>query len=187
MTMTRIHASDLLRWINNSRIAAMGTDRAEVRSLSFVVESLFFYHLIEPGFYILFVPESLTWKVAGLSQFGRWPVALVFIGAALMLVPHLVTLAFFPDRLGCQWPRALAARAGLFGATVWIMLAYLSVDLDYEWLTTFFGARVGMDLWVSTVFGLSLNAQQAREKAAAIIRLQRLQSAVHQAQKVDVR
>lgn len=173
--MTRIHAHDLLRWINDSRIASMGTDRAEVRSLSFVVMAVFFAQLVEPGVYIAFIDDSLTYKVATLNTLGgRLPMAILFFCAAAMLIPHLIALAFFPDRLGCQWPRALAARAGILGAASWALLSYLSSPLDYEWLTTVYGTRAFVDLWLAVLFGLSLNAQQAREKAAAILRTQRM-------------
>lgn len=173
--MTRIHARDLLRWIDDSRIAAMGTDRAEVRSLSFVVMAVLFEQFIEAGAYIAFIDDSLTYRVATLNALGgRLVMALLFFGAAAMLVPHLIALAFFPDRLGCQWPRALAARAGIIGAASWGLLAYLSSPLDFEWLTTVYGTRAIVDLWLAVLFGLSLNAQQARERAAAILRQQRM-------------
>jgi hypothetical protein len=173
--MDRIHSHDLLRWIHDSRVAAMGTDRAEVRSLSFVVMTVFLAQLVEAGFYIGFIDESLTYKVATLSALGgRLPLAIAFFGAASMLVPHLVALAFFPDKLGCQWPRALAARAGIVGAASWGLMAYLSSPLDYEWLTTVYGTRAMVDLWLAVLFGLSLNAQQARERIAVLTRRHQL-------------
>jgi hypothetical protein len=178
--VNRLHAEDMLRWIRESRLAALGSDRAEVRALSFVLVCYFIEQLVEVGTYVAFIEESLTHRVASLSAFGTVPLAVAFFGAAAMLVPHWVALAWVPDTLGCRWPRVLAARAGIIGAASWGLLAYLSSPLDYDWLTTVYGTRAFVDLWMAVLFGLSLNAQQAREKSAALVRWQRMQETLQQ-------
>lgn len=166
--MTRIHASDLLRWLNNSRVAAMGSDRAEVRSLSFALMGVLFYQLAEAAYFIAFISDALIYRVAELSTFPRWAVVSAFAGAASMLIPHLVALSFFPKTLSCRWPRTLASWAGMVGAVSWAILAYLSVDLDFDGVWTAYAVRASVDLWVSVIIGLSLNSQQARETQAAL-------------------
>jgi hypothetical protein len=176
--VTRITPSDLLRWINQSRLAALGNDRSEVRALAFMVEVVFFALVSEPGLFIGFIDESLQWKVASMSAFGRWPMAIAFIAAALMVLPHMFTLAFLPEKLSCQWPRKVAAFGCIVAAASWGMLAYISNPLDYEWLTGLFLSKCLVSLWLGVIVGLSLNAQQAREKAASLIRWQRMKDAL---------
>jgi hypothetical protein len=176
--VTRIHAADLLRWINDSRLAGMGNDRAEVRALAFMLMVVFFAMVAEPGLFIGFFSQSLMWKVASLCTFGRWPVAGLFTVAALMLLPHMFTLAFLPGKLSCQWPRKMAATACIFTAGSWAMLGYLSEPIDADMLTTFFMVKAFLSLWLGIVLGLSLNAQQARERAAALMRWQRMKDAL---------
>lgn len=56
----------------------------------------------------------------------------------------------------------------MVGAVSWAILAYLSVDLDFDGVWTAYAVRAGVDLWVSVIIGLSLNSQQARETQAAL-------------------
>jgi hypothetical protein len=98
--------------------------------------------------------------------------------AALMLLPHMFSLAFLPGKLSCQWPRKLAATACIVTAGSWAMLGYLSEPIDADMLTTFFMVKAFLSLWLGIVLGLSLNAQQARERAAALLRWQRMKDAL---------
>lgn len=157
-----IHPSDLLRILGAAPAARLGDSRVEVRSLSFVVFALFFYQLAEPGFYISSVSESLFYRVAGLNHM-RAPIAFAFFLAAALILPHLASLAFFPDQLHRKLPRKLAAYAAIGGSFVWGFLGYKAWPLDYDWLSGICLLRAFIDLWLGVVLGISVNAQQARE------------------------
>lgn len=161
-----IHPSQLLDFLGSSKAARFGTDRVEVRSLSFIVYALFFYQLVEPGFYISSVSDSLFYKVAQLSHMRAGISAAFFVLAAL-IVPHLVNLVFFPDRLDRKLPRKLAGYAAIGGAFVWGFLGYRAWPLDYDWLSGICMLRASIDLWMGVLLGISVNAQQAREAKEA--------------------
>ena len=163
-----IRPTQLQRYIRSSRIILQGSDRAEVRSLSFMLIAVILYQLCQPAAYILLVPESVTHRVANLvSGIG---IAGAFLLSAGMLLPHLIALAFFPKSLGCRWPRKMAACAGFIGAFMWGALGYISAPLDYEWVTIVFVVNSLFDLWIAVLLGISLNAQQARAHAADLHR-----------------
>ncbi|MGJ7544641.1 hypothetical protein [Variovorax sp. LT1R16] len=163
-----VHPSDLLRYLGTSQVIRLGSDRAEVRSLSFIVMSFLLYQLVEPGVYIVFVRDSITHKVAGLT-YAPLLAAGYFISAALVL-PHLLALAFAPGLLACRAPRKLAAVGAFMGAILWGTLALLSAPLDFDWVTPVYIARAMFDLWIAVLMGISLNAQQARLKAEDLAR-----------------
>lgn len=157
-----IHPSQALKYLSGSKAAAMGTDRVEVRLYAATIALLFFYQLGEPGTYVLFIEDSVMHKVARLSQFPT-AVALGFYATALMLLPLMAVLAFAPDRLACKLPRKLACFAGIAGSFMWLSMAVLARPLDYEWAAYVFAIRAFVDLGLGVLFGLSLNAQHARE------------------------
>ncbi|UNA00790.1 hypothetical protein ZHS_34 [Edwardsiella phage vB_EpM_ZHS] len=160
--MTSVHPSQLLEFLGASRAAEFGSDRVEVRSLSFIVFALFFYQLAEPGFYITFVRESLFYRVASLNNLNH-VLGTAFFVAACMILPHLVNLVFFPKQLARKLPRKIAAFAAMGGAVIWGFLGYKAWPLDYEWLSVVCLLRASIDLWLGVLLGLSVNAQQARD------------------------
>lgn len=168
-----LHPSELLEVLGASPAAKLGDERVEVRSLSFVVFCLFFYQLAEPGFYISSVSDSLFYKVANLHHM-RAPISAAFFLSALMILPHLVNLAFFPGKLARKFPRRLAAYASILGAFVWGFLGYKAWPLDYEWLSFICMLRASIDLWLGVILGISVNAQQAREAKATAESKQRI-------------
>jgi len=157
-----IHPSRLVELLGTSKAARLGDDKVEVRSLSFIVFALFFYQLAEPGFYVAFIPDSLFYRVAAIGHLNALIGAAFFLVAALIL-PHLVALIFFPQKLAKKLPRKLAACAAIGGAFIWGFLGYRAWPLDYDWLSALCLCRAFFDLWLGVQLGISVNAQQARE------------------------
>jgi len=174
-----IHPSQLLKFLGKSRAAELGSDKNEVRSLSFVVFALFFYQLMEPGIDIAFIHESLTRRVTIQSHMSA-AMGVAFFATALMLLPHLANLTFFPKRLSQRLPRKLAAIAAMIGAVLWAVLGFLAWPLHYDWLSGVYLVRSAVDLYLGVLLGISLNAQQARE---AYELAQRRQALIDQAKR----
>ena len=159
------HPRDLLDYITQAKVAELGSDRVEVRLMSITIALMFFYQLGEPGTYILFIEDSATARVARVSHIAAPVIGMLFYMTACMLMPLLVALVFTPHALSCKMPRQLAAAAGIAGSALWILLAILARPLDMDWLSTVFLLRAAVDLGLGLLFGISLNAQHAKEAA----------------------
>lgn len=168
-TMT-IHPSQVLNHLTTSRAASLGSDRVEVRLMSITICLMFMFQLGEPGSYILFVPGSVTHGVAAAMPVNYAAVGVLFYLNAALLVPLLSLLVFRPDQLRRRGPRQVACLAGIFGAVMWGLMATTSLDVaGTRWLTAIFAARAFADLGLGLLFGVSLNAQQAREAAVELL------------------
>lgn len=165
--MSTVHPHQVLDLLTSSKMAALGSDRTEVRSSRATIALLLAYQLCEPGTYILFIEGGLVSKVAGITH-APVLLGLAFYACAALLLPLMMLLAFRPSLLGLKTPRKLATLAGLGGAGLWGLLSFMAADLDFEggWLTVVFAIRAFVDLGLALLFALSLNAQHAREEIA---------------------
>lgn len=164
------HPSQILKYITSSKVAELGSDRVEVRLMSITIALMFLYQLGEPGTYALFIEDSMVHKVAS-TLYSPLGIGIMFYVTAAMLMPLIVMLLFMPSKLQCKLPRQLAALAGIVGAVLWGLMATRSMEIDVKWLTTVFALRAFVDLGLGLLFGLSLNAQHAKE---AVEKLQKM-------------
>jgi hypothetical protein len=138
-------------------------DRAEVRLLSLIVTGTFFYNLLEPAWYIASLNTGAMHKIANMSGYLWWVVG-AFVLAGVMTLPHLLSLALFPQWLACRFPRKMATYAALIAAFLWGFLATLAMPVDIKGLVLLYWLNSLGSLVVGGVYGFSLNSQQLREK-----------------------
>lgn len=157
---------DLREWVKKTCALPQNQNQSEVRVLASLVAAFFLASVGEPLFYLIFVPSSLLSQVARLStvEYGV-PAALAF--SFVMTLPHLATLLFWPDKLHLAWPRKIAAWGALIAATAWLYMAALATPLDVGAVEWAYGMRVIGSLLVGGTYGISLNAQQLRDRLDA--------------------
>lgn len=137
-------------------------DKFEVRLLSIVLTSIFAGDLIRSALGVLFAASTPLYKVADISRFSRYGIAIFCLTFAALTVWHLFRLVAIPSQLADERPRRLATW-GACGATImWVYLAALSepLDLDVWWQYAFkaFGSVL-----IGALYAQSINAQQIRE------------------------
>jgi len=133
--------------------------------MAIVITGTFLYNLLETVMYMLTVPTAMVHKVAGLSQIPHslFVFAGIFIGCALMTVPHFYSLCFAPDKLSRRLPRKLATRATMIASVAWAWLAALAMPLDAGMLPFMYFLNCAGCVIVGLVYGFSLNSQQLRK------------------------
>jgi hypothetical protein len=157
---------DLSKWVEETCALPQNQDKSEVRTLAALVTAGFLVSMAEPLFYLFLVPESLVARVAGMAPFV-YLVAGAFALCLLGTLPHLFALMFRPQSLAVVWPRRLAAKCAIGAAVVWIYLAGLATPLDVGAVEWAYGLRAFGSLLVGGAYGVSLNAQQLRERISA--------------------
>lgn len=146
------------------RVAQLGSDKMSVRLMTAAFVAIIFGQLAEPATYILFIEDSLTYRVARIIPWGgNTLVGVMFYVCALACLPHLFALIFKPERLRRKGPRKLMTTAGCCGALLWFMMAMTASPLDYDYLSWVFVFRGSVDLLAGVLFAVSLNAQRAAE------------------------
>jgi len=182
---------DLSKWVEETCALPQNQDKSEVRTLATLVTAGFLVSMAEPLFYLFLVPGSLVARVAGMaptlhagavaiapggeSLLSSWlaslpSVNLVAVGFLICLLgtlPHLGALIFRPKTLYVTWPRRLAAKCAIGAAVLWIYLAGLATPLDVGAVEWAYGLRAFGSLLVGGAYGVSLNAQQLRERISA--------------------
>lgn len=136
--------------------------KAEVRLYAALISIGFALSLLEPIFYVEFVPQSMVSKVAGLAPWRHCIVAAFGLCLAA-LTPHLVSLLFRPKSLGKRWPRRLAGYAALGSGVTWLYLATLAIPMDAGGVEFAYAIRTLGSAVIGVTYGFSLNAQQGRE------------------------
>lgn len=157
---------DLSKWVEQTCALPQNQDKSEVRTLATLVTAGFLVSMAEPLFYLFLVPESLVSRVAGMAP-SIYLVASAFALCLLGTLPHLFALMFRPQSLSVVWPRRLAAKCAIGAAVLWIYLAGLATPLDVGAVEWAYGLRAFGSLLVGGAYGVSLNAQQLRERINA--------------------
>lgn len=157
--------SSLARYIESAPAIPADKDRSEVRVYATVVTGAAFWSLLTTALYIWTVDDTPLYKVTSLTGHSGICIA-VFVGLALMLLPHLVSLLALPEYLGYQLPRKMVAGAMVGAGFVWGYLATLAHPLDLGLLPLTYWASSAGYMLVGGAFGYSLNAQQALAKLA---------------------
>ncbi len=136
-------------------------DRLEVRLLAAYVTLEFLNSLVGPIVYILQLSPSLIYQVAARS--GHTDViAGLFIAAAVLVLPHAVSLVFIPRTLEVRWPRKFATFAVCMVTLMWAYLAVLTLQLDVGPLFWLYVREVVANGGLAFIYAVSLNAQLLR-------------------------
>ncbi len=148
--------------ITHSHVLEIGTDKVQLRMALGLLTAIIIYNLWEPATYIWFIDDSLAYKTAALLH-ANSIIGSIFILCGLMMAPHLVSLVLIPSLLSCKAPRRMAAAGGVMGAVLWFLMAFVSKDLDSNWVMPVFAIRAVVYMGVAFVYATSLNSQRARE------------------------
>jgi len=108
--------------------------------------------------------QSITGRIAALSTYPN-VLAIVWIALSLLVLPF-----FFAKLLNAEsrYSRLIAwfgRRAILCGGVIWFFLAFLSKNLDYEFVTMIFIANGATCFAVSLVLARGINNAQRRREA----------------------
>ena len=122
-------------------------------------------NFISPALWILGEDRSVIGTTARLAS-NPHAMALVWLAASAMVAPYVLVQLFAPDcggkRLATKW----ACRGVCLGGVLWIYLAYLSKNLDYEIATGLFifNGVSSVALGAVLAFGLNNDQLQAEHK-----------------------
>lgn len=103
--------------------------------------------------------QSLTGRIAQLSTFPT-ALAVVWMTLSLLVVPYLLLQVFNCFLQYRATVTRLACRAVLAGGVIWIYLAFLSKNLDYEYVTAIFIANGLLNVGMAAILANSLNTAQ---------------------------
>jgi len=110
------------------------------------------------GFWVM-SPVSITGKVALLSTYPA-VVGVVWIALSTLVLPYLTMQLFgIGQRYRAKLSR-LACRAILASGVIWCYLAYLSKNLDYDFVTVIFLFNGMTCICTSAVLAIGLNRSQ---------------------------
>lgn len=159
---TRVDEAQLRRNVAAARLPTSAQwDRVEVRLLAAYVTGRAINDLWGYVVYVLHIDGSVLHKVATLPP-GAHVVGALFAAAMALLVPHFLSLLFFPRRLSVRWPRKLALLGAVVACLTWFHLANQARPMDVSGLAWSYFRYAIADLALATVYGVSLNAQLAR-------------------------
>lgn len=132
--------------------------RLQIRLMGAVLAFSLAKDMFTAGLWVLSA-QSLTGRVA---QLAIYPKALAFgwiILAALVLPYFFMQIFDWFEDYRARLTR-LACRSILAGGVLWIFLGYLSRDLDYKYITVIFMITGLVNIAMSTILAISLNAAQ---------------------------
>ena len=112
------------------------------------------------GLWVLSV-QSVTGRIAQLSTYPR-VLAGVWICLGLLVVPYLLLQAFCIGKRYSATITRIACRAILASGVIWCYLAYLSKNLDYEYVTEIFILNGLVCVFTAAILANSLNNAQRR-------------------------
>ena len=159
---TRVDEAQLRRNVAAAHLPTSAQwDRVEVRLLAAYATGSAINDLWGFVVHVLNIQVSVLHKVSTLPP-GTHAVAILFSLALALLVPHFVSLLFFPRRLSVRWPRKLAWAGAVLSCLTWFHLANQARALDVDGLAWTYFRYALADLALAAVYGVSLNAQLAR-------------------------
>lgn len=141
------------------------SSRLAVRLLSILLALDIAKNFVTPALWILGENSSVISTTARLSS-NPEALALVWLAASLMVCPYVLVQLLAPKcalkRLATKW----ACRGVCLGGVVWVYLAYLSKNLDYEIATGLFifNGLSSVALGAVLAFGLNNEQLQAEQK-----------------------
>lgn len=137
--------------------------RAESRLLCAVLAFELMKGMATGGLWIL-SPQSITGRIAALSTYPT-VLATVWIALSLFVLPFFLTTLCDSETRYSHIISWLGRRAILCSGVIWCFLAFLSKNLDYEFVTAIFISNGVTCLAVSFVLARSINSAQRRREA----------------------
>lgn len=135
--------------------------RAECRFISVLLALSMMFNMVEPAVLIFNTPDTMVTRTAYLTSHPDW-IALFFVQAAMLLVPHVWVQAFRPNSRARRWTTKLACFALCVGSALWLLLAYLSATFDIAVITGLFLRNSGGAVTFALALAISLNNEQLR-------------------------
>lgn len=135
--------------------------RQECRFASVLLGLAMFFAMLEPSVLIFYAPETLVARVAGLTHRADW-IALFFLQCAALKLPHLWLQIFHPKSRHLRLFSKLACFALCVASAMWMLLAYLSRNMDVFAVTLVFARNSLGAVAFALAIAISLNNQQLR-------------------------
>lgn len=151
------------------RFIPLSRDRAGVRIYAAGMTALFIGGQLVPAMYLISGSTAPVLKVALVSNVSAPLFGFGFFMAALLALPHLISLVFMPDRLGELRPRRLACIGAGIGAVLYLMLGGISVPLDLGVAPWTYYAKAFGCLIVGTIYALSINTQMVEDNEKSAV------------------
>ena len=105
--------------------------QAAIRSLSVLISFSIVADFLSPALWILNEPTSVISRVASLATSEVF-IAACWFTASSLVIPFVVMQVFFPDCIHRRRIIKSATHGLILGAVVWVFMAFLSRNLDYE-------------------------------------------------------
>jgi hypothetical protein len=138
-------------------------DRAEVRIYAGAVTFIFMLMCLSPAAFILLDPASDISRTTRVTALPGALIAAAFVCAALLALPHAVTLVGLPHYLTKRGPRLCAIWGAILAGFTWLYLGVTVEPLDFgdpPW--SYWVKAIGAAL-IAGVYAYSLNNQTLRE------------------------
>jgi len=123
-------------------------------------------NFISPAMWIYGEPRSVIGTVARLAT---WPegLALMFCVSALLVVPYVLMRLFRPNMASRNMWTQWACRGLIMGGVIWMYMAYLSRNLDYQVATILFSFNGVMAIVMAGILGYGINQDQIENEDRA--------------------
>ena len=123
-------------------------------------------NVISPALWIYGESTSVIGTVARLAT---WPegLAAVFIISALLIIPYIAMQLFNPDIPSRDTWTRLACQGLILGGVLWVYMAYLSRNLDYDVVTPLFAFNGVMSIVMAGILGYGINQNQIENEDRA--------------------
>lgn len=143
-------------------------DRAEVRIYAAAVTIIFIMSCLSPALFILLDPASDVAKTTRVTALPGPAIAMAFLAAGFMALPHAATLVGLPHYLQKRWPRLCAIWGAIIAGFTWLYLGVTVEPLDFgdpPW--AYWIKSIGCAL-VAMIYAYSLNNQTLRENDRSV-------------------
>lgn len=138
--------------------------RLGVRLLSVLLALDIAKNFVSPAMWIAAEEKSVIYTVAQLAAYPE-AMAAVWLLSAAMVGPYVLMQIFLPE---CRYARQitkLACNGVCLGGVLWVYLAYLSRNLDYDIVTPLFLINGLGSIALGAVLAYGLNAEQIAAEA----------------------
>lgn len=145
-------------------------DRAEVRIYAAFLTAILVLSCFSPALFILMDRGSDLARTTRLTDIPGFALAISFIVAGALALPHFVSLVGLPHYLKKRWPRLCAVWGAVLSGFTWLYLGVTAEPLDFgdpPW--AYWMKALGCAL-IAGVYAYSLNNQLIREnvRSAAV-------------------
>lgn len=137
--------------------------QAALRSMAVLLSFNIVNNFISPALWILNEPASVLSRVASLSS-SPTILASFWIAASLLVLPFFIMQFFFPNFLHRRIVIQLAIYGLIAGSVIWGFMAFLSRNLDYNFVIPNFIFNSLMALAFAALMANGLNNDQLEEE-----------------------